>query len=130
MGLGGRGTGATGSHRVAWTISHGPIPDGLWVLHRCDNPPCCNPAHLFLGTVSDNNKDMCAKGRHGSKTNPEAMPRGTRHGLAKLTDDAVRQIRSLWERGGIRQRDIATQFGVNQAVVWAVIHRKAWAHVT
>lgn len=58
------------------------------------------------------------------------MPRGTRHGLAKLTDDAVRQIRSLWERGGIRQRDIATQFGVNQAVVWAVIHRKAWAHVT
>lgn len=51
--------------RVAWTIANGPIPAGLWVLHRCDNPPCCNPAHLFLGSRSDNTIDMYEKGRRG-----------------------------------------------------------------
>ena len=51
------------AHRVAWELENGPIPDGLNVLHRCDNPPCCNTEHLFLGTLADNNKDMQAKGR-------------------------------------------------------------------
>lgn len=52
------------SHRVAWVIDRGPIPPGLVVCHHCDNPPCCNPAHLFLGTIGDNNADRDAKGRH------------------------------------------------------------------
>jgi len=57
------------AHRVAWTLAHGEIPDGLHVLHRCDNPPCCNPADLFLGTVADNNADKIAKGRaRGNET--------------------------------------------------------------
>lgn len=51
------------AHRASWTISHGPIPAGLWVLHRCDTPPCINPDHLFLGTAADNTADMIRKGR-------------------------------------------------------------------
>lgn len=53
------------SHRVSWQIHYGSIPNGLWVLHKCDNPPCCNPNHLFLGTPKDNFDDMCQKGRQG-----------------------------------------------------------------
>lgn len=58
------------AHRIAWTITRGPIPDGLCVLHRCDNPPCIDPEHLFLGTVQDNNADRDAKGR-GKVPSPE-----------------------------------------------------------
>lgn len=62
------------AHRVAWMITNGPIPDGLCVLHRCDNPPCVNPAHLFLGTVQDNNADRDAKGR-GKLPRPDQVIR-------------------------------------------------------
>lgn len=54
---------STGAHRVSWELANGPIPDGLWVLHHCDNRPCVRPDHLFLGTVLDNNRDAIAKGR-------------------------------------------------------------------
>ena len=59
----GEGAGTLATHRVSWELTNGPVPDGLFVLHRCDNPPCCNPAHLFLGTSRDNTLDMIAKGR-------------------------------------------------------------------
>lgn len=65
------------AHRVAWTLANGPIPDGLHVLHRCDNPRCVNPAHLFLGTQADNNRDLAQKGRHGR---PNAKRTGCRWG--------------------------------------------------
>lgn len=83
-----------GTHRVAWEVTHGSIPDGLWVLHSCDNPPCCNPSHMRLGTNADNVADMIARkrrtvvnyargDRHGSHTQPEKWARGAAHWTAK-----------------------------------------------
>ena len=60
------------AHRFAWIRANGPIPDGMDVLHRCDNPPCCNPEHLFLGTRADNAKDMIAKGRAAWQKSPDS----------------------------------------------------------
>lgn len=97
------------THRVAWALTIGPIPDGLWVLHKCDNPPCVNPAHLFLGTNRDNMIDMARKGRQG----------GT-----KLTAEQVRQIRFRCSEG-IPQRKVAAQYGVTQAMV-SLLHRRQW----
>jgi len=67
------------AHRFAWERAFGPIPDGMWVLHRCDVRACCEPSHLFLGTAHDNNADMAAKGRHASNYGPWAPRRGITH---------------------------------------------------
>lgn len=67
------------THRVAWAIEFGDIPAGLFILHQCDNPPCCNPAHLFLGTCKDNAVDMARKGRGGAQQHPETLSRGDSH---------------------------------------------------
>ncbi len=119
------------AHRFAWEFTHGPIPDGLRVLHRCDNPPCCNPAHLFLGTQADNVADMWAKGRgakgdrSGPRRHPERLPRGERHPSAKLTAAQVAEIRATPMRRGM-QRAFARRFGVSEATVSMVVHGKVW----
>lgn len=109
------------AHRVAYALMNGPIPEGVDVLHSCDNPPCCNPAHLSLGTHTDNMRDMESKGRSNH-------PRGESHTEAKLTADQVRAIRYLHSTG-LRLTTIAAQFGVTPTHAGNVAHRKNWRHL-
>lgn len=101
-----------GAHRAAYILTHGPIPKKLLVLHRCDNPPCCNPAHLFLGTHADNSADSLAKLR-GPRTR-------------KLAPAAARKIRHLYAAGGISQTVLARQFGVGQSQISRIIRGRQW----
>jgi hypothetical protein len=116
------------AHRAAWTLANGPIPPGLCVLHRCDVRHCVNPAHLFLGTVADNNADMVAKGRqaqgdkHGSRLYPERYARGERHGRSKLT---AKQVCAIREALG-SQRSIAARFGISQRQVGRIRRGTTW----
>ena len=112
------------AHRIAWELAHGPIPTGegfhgTCVLHRCDNPACVNPAHLFLGSNSDNVRDMFKKGRAG-------MQNGTRP-TAKLTADAVDHIKVLLSTGVVRQDKIAAAFGVSPPTISNIKYGRAWA---
>jgi hypothetical protein len=111
---------AARAHRVAWELVNGQIPEGMRVLHRCDNPPCVNPAHLFLGTDADNIHDSMAKGRWPAQ--------GERNVRAKLTDQTAREIRDR-VAGGESQRSVARRYGVSQATVHYVARRKHWSHL-
>ncbi len=95
-----------GAHRLAWTVLVGPIPEGQYVLHKCDNPPCVNTDHLFLGTHAENMADRNAKGRQARGESLAAKRRGENHGLAKLSDDDVRAIRA----DNRLQREIAKEY--------------------
>lgn len=117
----GRGAKTLRPHRVSWELVNGPIPDGLVVCHKCDNPPCTNPDHLFLGTQGDNMRDCFAKGRRG------IYPRaGENNGNAKLTWEEVREIRSLYVRGQISQTTIANRFNVPQTTISGIISGRKW----
>lgn len=105
------------AHRVAWFLETGEWPDPC-ALHRCDNPSCVNPAHLFEGTHADNSADKVAKGRGDA-------PRGERNGSAKLTTSAVAEIRALYP--GVTQRELASAYGVSQPAISRVLHHKQWA---
>ena len=105
------------THRAAYIVRHGAILNGLCVLHRCDNPPCCNPAHLFLGTQADNIHDMIAKGREGF--------RGERQRHAKLTDEIVRNIRASTETQSMMSR----RLGVSRRTIGDVLAGMTWKHV-
>ena len=109
--------------RVAYTLFVGPIAKGLWVLHRCDNPPCCNPAHLFLGDQKLNMSDCASKGR-GNK------PKGEAHHRAKLTDDLVREIRARYAVGDVMQKDLSAEYGVTKPTIRMVVRNLGWKHVT
>lgn len=105
------------THRLAYELTYGPIPEGLEVLHECDNPPCCNPAHLFVGTQAKNMSDMVLRGRSSSKE---------KHGNAKLTEAKVASIRAQYIPGKIRMRDLAVQFGVSVMTISMVVRHKVW----
>lgn len=121
------------AHRLSWMLHNGPIPNGLWVLHRCDNPPCTNPSHLFLGTHQDNMDDMKSKGRghlgeaHGLFKHPERRARGERHGNTHLAAEDVLEIR---RRAGTEdQRVVAADYGISQTTVSRILNRVVWGHV-
>lgn len=126
----GIGTANMRTHRASWMIANAQeVPPGMLVLHRCDNPPCIRPDHLFLGTPRDNMEDMHRKARHpNDRYDFSNFARGERHGSAKLNRRAVEDIRFLAAIGW-KQRDLAKEFGVTQRAIWQVIHRKTWAHV-
>jgi hypothetical protein len=122
------------AHRVSWEMANGPIPKGMQVCHRCDNPPCVRPDHFFLGSAKENKADQAAKGRtpvgdrHWSRLKPDRIVRGEQQGRAKLTDDVVRDIRSSFASGETRQ-ELARRFGVSWPVVDGVVKRTLWKHV-
>jgi hypothetical protein len=111
------------THRLAWELAWGPIPPGLCVLHRCDNPPCCNPAHLFLGTKAQNSADMVAKGRSA---------RGERQHNARLNEAQVREIR-VKRASGERLRALAAEYNVHANTILRVTIERSrpgsWSHV-
>lgn len=107
------------AHRRSWEIVHGPIPDGLEVCHRCDNPPCVNPDHLFLGTHAENMADAATKGR---------LPRGSRSNLSKLTEAQVTEIKARLAAGD-GTAAIAKDYGVTTGNVYAIKTGRSWRHV-
>lgn len=107
--------GSERSHRVAYILSKGAIPRGLCVCHLCDNRRCCNPEHLFLGTVADNNADRDAKGRQVNLA-------GEKHGMTNLSDAQVAELRRLQRTGRYSQRALAERFNIGQTQVWRIVH--------
>lgn len=108
------------AHRAAWRLLKGPIPDGMCVLHRCDNPFCVNPAHLFIGTQSDNALDMWNKGR----ANP-GVSRGEAHGMSIFKEDQIRAIRASTKSGPA----LAKEFNCSTTTIYDIKNFKIWKEV-
>jgi HNH endonuclease len=108
------------AHRWAYEEAHGPIPDGLLVCHRCDNPACVRPDHMFLGTELDNQSDSWNKGRR---------ERGEQRAHAKLTEAAVRDIRARYAMGDVTQQALADEFDISRSLVSGVVSRHRWTHI-
>jgi hypothetical protein len=123
IGRGSRSEGLDTTHRVAWEVANGRrVPDGLYVLHRCDNPPWCNPAHLFLGTAGDNSRDMAAKGRTGTS-------RGLAHPHGRLSDAQVLEILARY-RNGERAALLAIEFKIHHQYVLMLARGAARQYLT
>lgn len=107
------------AHRYSYELAFGSIPDGLFVLHKCDNPPCVRPDHLFLGTHDDNMEDSAKKGRK----------KGERACYVKLTEPQVQLIRQRFDSGLESCGQIANDFPVGKSQVWLIGRRKLWSHL-
>jgi hypothetical protein len=140
------------AHRVAYAVTHDLLSGQMsrvHILHTCDNPPCCNPAHLYVGDPIRNVEDRVARGRsargeqaglrvhperaargdrNGTRKFPERVARGERVTISKLTEADVRTIRTEWPR--VTQGDLAAKFNVSVNAIQQVLYRKTWAHVT
>lgn len=132
------------THRYSWIIHNGEIKDGLHVLHKCDNPRCVNPDHLFLGTQADNMRDMTEKGRrvkgkdhylYGKRMCEESRLKisksiaGEKHPNSKLNVEIVREIRRLYDSGEMKPGKIAEKFGISTSCAEFVAYRRSWRSV-
>lgn len=122
------------AHRYAWHLANGPIPAGMFICHHCDNPPCVNPAHLWPGTVADNNRDRSAKGRSavgersGARTHPQSRPRGEGHWNASFSDSQIREIRRFHALGHSCYA-IAKLLGRSRDTIEGIVRRESWEHL-
>jgi hypothetical protein len=114
------GTGNVRAHRFAYELANGPIPHGMCVCHRCDNPPCVNHEHLFLGTNADNMADRDEKRR---------THQGSKHHFARLTEQDVIEIRRRFDADGVSKTQLAKDFGVRIGTVAFIIKRKTWSRI-
>lgn len=116
------------SHRAAWEVKHGEVPEGLCILHKCDRPICFRPVHLFPGTYKENYDDMASKGHvvgHGDLP----MIRGESHGMAKLTWEEVREIRRLGDARKSGVQSLASHFNVCQTTIKRILRRTHWLEI-
>lgn len=122
------------AHRIAYELTKGAIPSGMIVCHRCDNPSCVRPDHLFLGTYADNSQDMVQKGRalvgdrNPAHRNPENQARGEHNGNALLTFEQVQEVRNLKAQGMIN-REIAARLGISKSTVGQIVRGETWRHI-
>jgi hypothetical protein len=125
------------AHRFSWMIHYGKIPNGMGVLHRCDNPECVRPDHLFIGTVMDNIRDRDRKGRqvtvggknHWSAKHPELVKRGSKHHNSILNECSVKEIRKIYKSGKMSYEKIAIKFGTSKSNIHFIVSGMAWRHI-
>lgn len=108
------------AHRVAYELYNGPIPPDTLVCHACDNPPCANPSHLFLGDNADNMQDMVNKGRSGI---------GVKNNKCKTNEEDVIKIRQEYAKGDIFQVDLGLKYGLSQLTISNIVTRRTWKHI-
>lgn len=121
IGVGGSGN-IGKAHRESFKIYRGTIPEGMQICHTCDVRCCVNPAHLFVGTLQDNMEDRDKKGRH------VPLP-GESHGMHKLTEEQVLEIRARYKAGGIGMRALAREYGVTKFPIQRIINGTGWKHI-
>jgi hypothetical protein len=108
------------SHKIAYILAKGPIPENLHILHSCDNPPCCNPNHLFVGTNLENVRQKQERNR---------VIKGSAVAVSRITEDDALAIRIRYASGGVTQAELGREYGIDDSVVSDIVRGTAWAHI-